>query len=218
MPRSIRAIYSLLFGQKVYVAEVGEEFIPGHGRSDCRLRVIYDNGTESDLLMRSLQRALNKDEHGRRITEKDFGPLFSSVTDGEDTASGTIYVLRSKLDHPTIEESRNIIHKIGVTGGSVKTRIANARLDPTFLMADVEIVASYELYNINRAKLENILHRFFESAKLDIQINDRFGNPVSPKEWFLVPLFIVDEVVDKIKDGTIDRFVYDTDSIALVEG
>ncbi|MEX2515927.1 MAG: GIY-YIG nuclease family protein [Gammaproteobacteria bacterium] len=207
----------ILSGQKVYVAEVGEEFITEYDRKDRRLRVIFDNGTESDMLLRSLQRALNKDEHARRITEKDFGPLFSSVTDEEDTASGTIYVLRSKSEHPVIAENRNLIHKIGVTGGSVKRRIANTGLDPTFLMADVEIVATYELYNINRTRLENILHRFFEPARLDIQITDRFGNPVTPKEWFLVPLFIIDEVVDKIKEGTIGKYIYDIDSGALVE-
>ncbi len=207
----------ILSGQKVYVAEVGEEFITEYDRKDRRLRVIFDNGTESDMLLRSLQRALNKDEHARRITEKDFGPLFSSVTDEEDTASGTIYVLRSKSGHPTIQKNREIIHKIGVTGGSVKRRIANTGLDPTFLMADVEIVATYELYNINRTKLENILHRFFEPARLDIQITDRFGNPVTPKEWFMVPLFIIDEVVDKIKEGTIGKYIYDIDSGALVE-
>lgn len=206
----------ILSGQKVYVAEVGEEFIPEHGRPDRRLRVIYDNSTESDLLMRSLQRALNKDEHGRRITDKDFGPLFSSITDEEDTASGTIYVLRSKSDHPAIKESRDLIHKIGVTGGTVARRIANAKLDPTFLMADVEIVATYELYNINRAKLENIIHRFFEPAKLNIQISDRFGQPIVPREWFLVPLFIIDDVVEKIKDGTIANYSYDPERVALV--
>lgn len=208
----------VLSGQKVYVAEVGKEFIPEHGRPDCRLRVIYDNGTESDILLRSLQRALNKDEAGRRITDKSFGPLFSSETKDEDLASGTIYVLRSKSDHPTIQENRDIIHKIGVTGGSVEKRIASANLDPTYLMADVEIVASYELYNINRSKFEHVLHKFFDCAKLDIEIKDRFGNPVIPREWFLVPLFIVDEVVDKIKDGTIGKYTYDTDSVTLVEG
>jgi hypothetical protein len=199
-----------------YVSGVGETIKAPNGENDARLRVIYANGTESDLLMRSLQRALYKDEAGRRIAETDFGPLFSSITDEEDTASGTIYVLRSKSEHPTIAENRNLIHKIGVTGGSVKIRLANAKLDPTYLMADVEIVATYELYNINRTKLENILHRFFESARLDIQINDRFGKPVIPREWFLVPLFIVDEVVEKIKDGSLSKYRYDAKSVQLV--
>ena len=83
-------------------------------------------------------------------------------------------------------------------------------------MADVEIVTTYELYNINRTKLENILHRFFESARLDIQINDRFGNPVIPREWFLVPMFIVDEVVEKIRDGIIGNYSYDREAAKLV--
>ena len=144
------------------------------------------------------------------------GPLFSGVSSSEDSASGTIYVLRSKSDHPEISRHRDIIHKIGVTGGSVETRIANARLDPTFLMADVEIVATYELFNINRSKLENLIHKFFSGARLDIEIKDRFGNPVVPREWFLVPLFVIDEVVEKIKDGTIARYHYDAESAALV--
>ena len=84
-------------------------------------------------------------------------------------------------------------------------------------MADVEIVATYELYNINRTKLENLIHRIFDPARLDIEIKDRFGNPVVPREWFLVPLFVIDEAVEKIKDGTISRFRYDPKSASLVE-
>ena len=112
-------------------------------------------------------------------------------------------------DHPTINESRDIIHKIGVTGGEVEKRVVNAKNDPTFLMAEVEIVATYKLANINRVKLESIIHRFFNSAKLDIEILDRFGKPVKSREWFLVPIFIVDEMVEKIKEGTLSDYYYD---------
>ncbi len=206
----------ILSGQKAYVAEVGEEFVTEYDRKDSRLRVIYDNGTESDILLRSLQRALNKDKAGRRITDKSLGPLFSGDAANEDLASGTVYVLRSKSEHPTIRENRAIIHKLGVTGGSVEKRIANAKLDPTYLMAEVEVVATYELYNINRTKLEHIFHRFFEQAKLDIKIHDRFGTLVTPREWFLVPLFVVDEVVEKIKDGTIGQYSYAMESAKLI--
>ena len=208
--------FFILSGQKAYVVEVGEKFLGEHGRPDARLRLIYDNGTESDLLMRSLQRALNKDPAGRRITDNSPGPLFSGVMEGEALASGTIYVLRSHSDHPIIDKSRDVIHKIGVTSGSVEKRIANAKLDPTFLMAEVEVVAEYTLYNISRSKLENLIHKFFNGARLDIEINDRFGHPVIPREWFLVPLFVIDEVVEKIKDGTISEYAYDTESAALV--
>jgi Meiotically up-regulated gene 113 len=82
-------------------------------------------------------------------------------------------------------------------------------------MADVEIVASYELYNINRTKLENVIHRVFDPARLDIEIKDRFGNPVVPREWFLVPVFVVDEAVERIKDGTITNYTYDPKTASL---
>jgi hypothetical protein len=205
----------IVAGQKAYVAEMGEIFSNAQGRTDARLRVIFDNGTESNLLMRSLQRALHKDEAGRRITDPVAGPLFAGEEAEGDLASGTIYVLRSKSDHPIVAANRELLHKIGVTGGNVSQRIVNAKLDPTFLMADVEIVATYELYNINRTKLENLIHRIFDPARLDIEIKDRFGQPVIPREWFLVPLFVIDEAVDRIKDGTITGYTYDPKAASL---
>ena len=183
--------------------------------TEARLRVIFDNGTESNLLMRSLQRALNEDKASRRITDPSAGPLFSDATVDGDEASGIIYVLRSKSDLPVVAQNRDLLHKIGVTGGSVEKRISTAKLDPTFLMADVEIVTTYELFNINRVKLENLLHRIFESARLDIEIMDRFGHPVTPREWFLVPLFAIDEAVERIRDGSIKGMSYDPETASL---
>lgn len=211
-------------GQKAYVADMDEIFVNAQGRTDARLRVIFDNGTESNMLMRSLQRALHKDEAGRRISDPEAGPLFvhdertpfSGQLENEDSASGTIYVLRSKSDHPVVSANREVLHKIGVTGGDVQKRITNAKLDPTFLMADVEIVATYTLYNINRTKLENLIHRIFDPARLDIEIKDRFGNPVIPREWFLVPRFVVDDAVERIKDSTITEYTYDPKTARLV--
>lgn len=205
----------ILGGQKAFVASVGNEFIGKDGRKEYRLRVIFDNGVESNQLMRSLQKRLWEDETGRRISEIDAGPIFDEHIAEDDSASGTIYVLRSQLDHPTVNENRDVIHKIGVTGDDVRKRIANAKKDPTYLMAGVEVVATYELFNINRKKLERLIHRFFSHAKLEIEVMDRFGNPVIPQEWFLVPLFVIDEMVEKIKDNTISEYVYDTKSAEL---
>jgi hypothetical protein len=209
--------FFILGGQIAYVAEVGETFKAPNGEFDARLRVIYSNGTQSNLLRRSLQRALYKDEAGRRITEPVAGPLFAGENAEGDLASGTIYVLRSKSDHPVVAANREVLHKIGVTGGDVARRFSNAKLDPTFLMADVEVVATYELYNINRTRLENLIHRIFDPARLDIEIKDRFGNPVIPREWFLVPLFVIDEAVERIRDGTITAYRYDPKEARLVE-
>ncbi|MHC6154811.1 GIY-YIG nuclease family protein [Bradyrhizobium elkanii] len=207
--------FYILGGQKAYVATMEQPTVNEHGNIDARLRVIFDNGTESNLLMRSLQKALQQDPAGRRIVEPSAGPLFTDQNEEGDEASGVVYVLRSRSDHPTVVAHRDVLHKIGVTGGDVARRVANARLDPTFLMADVEIVATYELYNVNRARLENIVHRVFGPARLDIQITDRFGQPIVPREWFLVPLFVVDEAIDKIRDGTITNYVYDPQTASL---
>lgn len=207
--------FFIVGGQIAYVAAVGDEFMTEYERRDSRLRVIYDNGTESDVLLRSLQRALHRDEAGRRITEPNAGPLFSSENDDGDLASGTIYVLRSKSDDPFVASHRDVLHKIGVTGGDVKLRIANAKLDPTFLMADVDVVATYELFNINRTRLENLIHRIFGPARLNLEIKDRFGNPIIPREWFLVPRFVIDEAVERIRDGSITDFVYDPKTATL---
>ena len=208
--------FFILGGQIALVAEVGDVFRAPNGDIDARLRVIYSNATESNILRRSLQRALYKDEAGRRISEPSAGPLFGNEIREGDSESGTIYVLRSKSDHPTIAANRDIIHKIGVTGSKVETRISNAKLDATFLLADVEVVARYELYNINRAKLENLLHRFFSNARLDIQIHDRFGNPVKPQEWFIVPLQAIDDVVQALKEGTLEDLKYDVTTASLM--
>ena len=211
--------FFIVGGQIAYVAEVGQDFRTEYDRRDSRLRVIYDNGTESNLLARSFQRSLypDKDNAGRIITDPGAGPLFADEHDADDLASGTIYVLRSKSDNPLVAANRDVLHKIGVTGGKVETRLANASLDPTFLLAEAEVVATYVLYNVNRVRLENLIHRVFDPAQLNIEIKDRFGNPVKPREWFLVPLFIVNEVVERIKYGTITEYVYDPSSAQLVK-
>ncbi len=212
-----RGEFFVLGGQTAYVADVGAPIRAPNGQFDARLRVVYSNGTESNLLLRSLQRALYKDEAGRRITEPAAGPLFAADTAEGDEASGTIYVLRSRSDLPLVAENRDLVHKIGVTNMEVERRIAGARLQPTFLMAGVEVVATYELYNVNRTRLENLIHRIFAPARLDIEVMDRFGNPVLPREWFLVPLHAIDAAVEKIRNGSVKNVRYDPERASLVE-
>lgn len=158
---------------------------------------------------------MNKDIASRRITEPGFGLLFSEVEEEYDLETGYIYVLRSKSEHPFVAANRSVIHKIGVTGGDVKRRVANARKDPTYLLDDAEIVATFKLSNVNRIALEAMLHKFFGSARLDLQLKDRFGSQVEPREWFLVPLPVIDEAIQKIKEGTIGDFRYDAETACL---
>jgi hypothetical protein len=208
--------YFVVGGQLAYVADIGENIKVPNGENDARLRVIYANGTESNLLRRSLQRALYKDDTGRRLTDTDMGPLFGDAPEPDDIETGTIYVLRSLSSNPFVAEHRELIHKIGVTGGKVETRIAAAEKDPTYLMAAVEVVATYKLHNLNRIRLENLFHRLFGAAQLDLTIEDRFGQPVKPREWFLVPLHVIDEAVGRIRDGSIKDVIYDPETARLI--
>lgn len=211
--------FFILRGQLAYVAEVGEPTKAPNGQNDARLRVIYSNGTESNLLRWSLQRALYKDDAGRRVTEPAAGPLFSEARAPEYDEywpTGTLYVLRSRSSHPTVAAHRELVHKIGITGGSVEARIAGASDDATYLLAQVELVATYKLFEVNRKRLEALLHRVLERVRFHIEISDRFGKPVRPREWFLVPLPIIDEIVAGITDGSIAGKIYDPTKAALV--
>ena len=207
----------ILDGLTAYVADVGDEFRnEGQDKRDARLRVVFSNKTESNLLRTSLQRALYKDEASRRVARDLEGTLFGSLPEEGDTETGTIYVLRSQSEEPFITEHRELIHKIGVTGGSIASRVANAQYEATYLLAGVEVVREYKLVGINRKALEKLLHKFLASARLDIQIEDRFGKPVSPREWFLVPLSVIDQMVDLLRKGELSDYLYDTSTASLL--
>ena len=217
--RAIKAgDFFILDGITLYVAEVGEPLKTTAGEVDRRLRLIFSNGTESNLLLRSLQRAFYNDPAARRLASPESGQLsFGGELEADDVESGTIYVLRSLSTDPYVTQHRELIHKIGVTGGKVETRIANAENEATYLLAKVEVVATYKLAGINRTRMEALFHRLFASARLNITINDRFGHPVQPEEWFLVPLFVIDEAVQRIKDGSITGYVYEPKAASLVK-
>lgn len=216
--RSIMAgDFFVLDGLTLYVAEVGRALKTTAGEVDRRLRVIFSNGTESNLLLRSLQRAFYDDPVARRlISPKQRQLSFGDELEDDDQESGTIYVLRSLSDDPYVAQYRDTIHKVGVTGGRVDKRIANAENEATFLLAKVEVVATYRLAGVNRTGMETLFHRLFAPAQLKITINDRFGLPVHPKEWFLVPLFVIEEAVERIRDGSITDFRYDPSTAKLV--
>lgn len=103
----------------------------------------------------------------------------------------------------------DVLHKIGVTGGRVEDHICNAEKDPTYPLAPVEVVATWKLANIRRFKFEQTIHRIFGAATLQVRIQDWFGNAVEPREWFIVPLQVIDEVIVRIQNESITDFVYD---------
>ncbi|OYW55470.1 MAG: hypothetical protein B7Y80_16825 [Hyphomicrobium sp. 32-62-53] len=208
--------FFILNGVLVYVAEVGDTHIR-NGKKNARLRLIFDNGTEGNNLLRSLATELYKDPNGRRVTSTDMGPLFDGAPQDGDTATGMIYVVKSLSSDAEIRKLDGVLHKIGFTSGRMEVRIQNAKDDPTFLMAPVHPVATYTLYNINRVKLEHLLHNFFGEVRLNIEIADRFGKRIRPREWFLVEPSIISEAIGRLKDGSIVRCRYDAAKCAIVE-
>lgn len=216
-PNIKKGDFFIIFGQMLFIADVGEEFQKPNGKLDRRLYVVFDNATENNMLMHSLETALYKDTESRYITDPSLGPLFSDQEEADDQSVGYVYVLRSKLDNPFIAENQKVIHKIGITKGSVKQRVANAAKDPTYLLADVEIVETYKVSNLNLNRLEKLLHRFFEPARLDLQLKDRFGFNVEPREWFLVSLPIIEEAIEKLIDGTLPKHRYEPQEGRIVE-
>ena len=164
--------FFVLGGQILYIAHIDNKaYKPEEKDLNARMRVIYANATESNLLVDSLYRALYyKDKTSAIITDPASGPLFSNVVKEGDQETGTLYVLRSLSDHPYIQQHRDLIHKIGITGNDVQKRLANAPKEATFLCAEVEIVQTYTLYNINRIRMENFIHKFLSLAQLQITI------------------------------------------------
>ncbi|MBR9763541.1 MAG: GIY-YIG nuclease family protein [Rhodobacteraceae bacterium] len=198
-------------GLLAMVAEKSEMTARG-GARDYRLRVIFSNGTESDPLMSSFRKSLNEDKTARMVQKVGLGPLDPEWESDQLELSGTIYVARSRSEDTSIREQRMILHKIGVTSQDVSRRIADAKNDPTFLLAPVEIVATYQLRNLSRSKVEQLLHRFFAAARADLFVLDRFGKKVFPKEWFYVLPDQVGKAAKLLEEGQLHLYRYDTNT------
>lgn len=205
--------FFVLRGVLVYVADEGKR-TPTADRNtfNARLRCIFENGTESDLLLRSLAAALYK-EDGRRVSTST-DELFqkaNQVKEEEDVEAGTLYILRSLSTNPAIKATKNL-YKIGFTRGNAELRIKNAATDPTYLMAGVSIVSTYTCYNLNAQKLEFLLHTFFAKVALDVELVDKKGRPYSPKEWFVAPLAVIEQAIELLRTGAILNYRYNPET------
>ncbi len=214
--------FFILNGVMVYVAEVNDPHVR-NGKRNARLRLIFDNGNEGQNLLRSLATELYKDPNGRRISDPNIGPLFGSMPTTETTLApneritGSIYVVRSLSRLPEIVRLDGELFKVGFTTGSVEDRLRGAKDDPTFLMAPVHPVRVYDAVNLNANRFEHLLHRFFDECRLDIEIMDRFGKPFRPREWFLLPLPVIEQAIAMIQDGSIVRHRYDGKTCSIVQ-
>lgn len=210
----------LLYLEKVDEKKEVQEYKSGsRERKDGRTRVLFENGTESNMLFRSLYKALLA--NGKAITEntdivnESFLETFSNITEHDEEA-GYIYILKSKSDKQEIKEIQNLF-KIGYSTTSVEDRIKNAIQDPTYLMADVRIVMTYKCYNMNPQKFEQLIHNFFGNSCLNIDVFGKDGNRYTPREWFIAPIGIIDEAIHLIISGDIVKYKYDSTNEEIVE-
>ncbi len=209
----------LLFLESVQWEKQVQKFESGiHNRPDGRTKVIFENGTSSNMMFQSLYKALHF--KGKAITEnadttnEEFYENLSDVTD-EDKEAGYIYVLSSKSTDPKISEIKNLF-KIGYSTTPVETRIKNAEKEPTYLMAPVQIEAEYKTFNMNTQKLEQLLHNFFGSSCLNIDIWDENLRRRMPQEWFVVPLPIIDQAIEMIISEEIIHYKYDQELEVII--
>jgi hypothetical protein len=204
--------FFILKGVMLYIADEGKREVKS-GKVNARLKCIFENGTESDMLLRSLSAELYKD--GRRVSQhldKAF-EAFSGITE-EDKEAGHIYVLKSLSHDPNIQSIPNL-YKIGFSTTSVEERIKNASQEVTYLLAPVSIVSSYKCYNMNPQTFENLIHKFFGSVKLDVDIYDAQGRRYMPREWFSVPYQVIQETISLIISGQIVHYRYDAQNESL---
>lgn len=211
--------YALIYGLLAYVASVDEEFVSQGGdrkRKNRRMRVIFENGKECDMLQRSFESALYRD--GFLISEYDEKELVLYAEDSERKIEprGFIYILRSASKKPEITSIPNLF-KIGVATTSVEDRIINAKNETTYLMEEVKIVQTFTCYDINVRKLESMIHRFFAICQVDLDVIDKDGFICHPHEWYSVPISVIQQAISMIIDGSIVKYRYDKERERICE-
>jgi hypothetical protein len=180
-------------------------------RKDGRTRCIFENGTESNILKRSVEKNLYA--NGKVVTEnmdsisEEFIEKFSDITK-DDKEAGYIYVLKSESKKEEITSIENL-YKIGYSTTVVEERIKNAENEVTYLMASVKIESSWKCYNMNAQKFEKLIHNFFGSTCLEVDVFDKKGIRHTPREWFIVPLNAIEQVIALIISGKIMGYKYD---------
>ncbi len=203
-------------GQMLLLDKIGELKKSSNFLPDARTRCVYENGTESDILLQTLRKNVVGDGYAVTELQEDGNGKFFSNSDvtADDKVTGFIYVLSSLSQAPAIKEVKHL-YKIGFSTNSVEQRIANAEKEPTYLMAPVKIQASYKVVNVNSQKFEDLIHQVLKPAQFQVSIFDDKGVEHQPQEWFVVPLPVVDVIIQKIMDGSIVGYTYNPEQECL---
>lgn len=210
--------FFVLNGLLLFIDRIGKVYKNKYGKMNGRQRCIFENGTESNMLFRSLAQRLYENGHAvsenADTTDKNYLESFNIITK-EDSQTGFIYILRSLSTNIRIKSLENL-YKIGFSTLPVEERIKTAQEEPTFLMAPVSIIATFECYNFNPQKLEQLLHNFFGKACLNIDVFDKGNKRYTPREWFIAPLGIIEKAIELIINGGIVNYKYDHERQEIV--
>ncbi|MFD0837108.1 GIY-YIG nuclease family protein [Mariniflexile aquimaris] len=221
----IKGNYYVLDGILLYLEEIDlsrtleDEPVSDKNRKDGRTRIIFENGTMSNMLYRSIGKQLLENGHLVTKTEIETSKeLFNNVNavNEDDLETGWIYILKSKSTNQEIASIKNL-YKIGYSTVPVPERVKNAAKEPTYLMADVQIIEAYKTYNLNTQKFEQLIQRFFAEVCLNVDIHDDKGRRITPREWFVVPLDIINKSIELLITGEIVNYRYDATNIEIVE-
>ena len=201
--------FYIVSGQMLLLEKIGELKKSSNFLPDARTRCIYENGTESDILLQTLRKNVVGDGYAVTELQEDTNGKFFDNSDviANDKITGYIYVLSSLSQDPAIKDVRHL-YKIGFSTNSVEQRIANAEKEPTYLMAPVKIQASYKVINMNSQKFEDLIHQLLKPVQFQVSVFDEKGVEHQPQEWFVVPLPVVDVIIQKIMDGSIVGYTY----------
>ena len=208
--------YYVVDGQLLLLEAIGERRQSSNSLPDGRTRCIYENGTESDILLQTLRKNVVGNGYAVTELEKESESKFFSNSDltEKDKITGYIYVLQSLAENPAISSQQDL-YKIGFSTNAVEERIANAEHEPTYLMAPVRIVATYKVVNMHSQKFEDLVHQVLQAAQFHVTVVDDEGKCHQPKEWFVVPLNVVNIIIEKIMDGSIVGYTYNPEMHCL---
>jgi len=208
--------YYIVDGQMLLLEAIGEKRQSSNSLPDGRTRCIYENGTESDILLQTLRKSVVGNGYAVTELQSESDSKFFTNTDltEKDKVTGYIYVLRSLSKNTAISTQQNL-YKIGFSTNTVEERIANAEHEPTYLMAPVEIVATYKVVNLHSQKFEDLVHQVLQAVQFHVTVIDDEGKSHEPKEWFVVPLNVVNVIIEKMMDGTIVGYTYNPEMQCL---
>lgn len=206
----------LVDGQMVLLQKILEKKKGANGLPDGRTRCIYENGTESDIFLQTLRKSVVANGYSITETEREAQDKYFNPTDVKpgDQVTGYIYVLRSKSENSEVKNIKNL-YKIGFSTNKVEERVANAEHEPTYLMAPVEIVSTYKIVNMHSQKFEDLVHQVLAEVNFRFKVADDKGEMHEATEWYVVPLEIIDSIIQKIMNGTIVYFSYNKEQQCL---